>query len=368
MDTWRQRREDQTGSERLAVGREDSNEAAAPALGARPDTSHRRPTMTPSLLQRLLLPAATSVLALALLAAGPAQAGDNFKIMIGANPGGGYDQTGRGIGKALQEAGVADSVTYENKGGAGGTIALAQFANASKGEAHSMLVVGAIMVGAIVQNKPPVSLASVTPVARLLAEYNVFVVPAASPIKSMKDVVEQMKKDPGSVKWGGGSKGSVDHVSVAMIARDAGVDVAKMNYVPFKGGGEAVIAMLGGHVTVGTSGLAELEEFIKAGKLRPIGITAPARLKGVAIPTLKEQGIDVAIGNWRGVYAAAGITPEQRKTLVDAVGKATRTKAWAETLEKNSWTPALLSGDEFARFVDDDHARLRALMVKLGML
>jgi len=324
--------------------------------------------MTPSFLQRLRQLPALAALAAALVAAVPAQAGENFKIMIGANPGGGYDQTGRGIGKALQEAGIANSVTYENKGGAGGTIALAQFANASKGDPNAMLVVGAIMVGAIVQNKPPITLSDVTPVARLLAEYNVFVVPANSPIKSMKDVVEQMKKDPGSVKWGGGSKGSVDHVSVAMIARDAGVDVAKLNYVPFKGGGEAVVAMLGGHVTVGTSGLAELEEFIKAGKLRPIGITSSTRLKGVDIPTLKEQGINVEIGNWRGVYGAAGITPEQRKKLAEGVAKATKTKAWAETLEKNNWTPALLTGDDFARFVEEDHARVRALMVKLGMI
>jgi putative tricarboxylic transport membrane protein len=318
-----------------------------------------------SKLHAMLAPAA---LALGLLTAPTAHAGENLKIMIGANPGGGYDQTGRGIGKALQEAGIADAVTYENKGGAGGTIALAQFANSSKGDGNAMLVVGAIMVGAIVQNKPPVTLANVTPIARLLAEYNVFVVPAASPIKSMKDVVEQMKKDPASVKWGGGSKGSIDHVSVAMIAREAGVDVAKMNYVPFKGGGEAVIAILGGHVTVGTSGLAELEEFIKTGKLRPIGITSSQRLKGVNVPTLKEQGIDVEIYNWRGVYGAAGITPEQRKKLADGVAKATKTKAWAETLEKNNWTSSLLVGDEFGKFVDDDHARMRALMVKLGML
>jgi putative tricarboxylic transport membrane protein len=315
-----------------------------------------------------LRPLLTAVCAAALLVAAPAHAGENYKIMIGAAPGGGYDQTGRGIGKALLVAGLADSVTYENKGGAGGTIGLAQFANASKGEPNAMIVVGAIMVGAIVQNKPPITLTNVTPVARLLAEYNVFVVPANSPIKSMKDVVAQMQKDPASVKWGGGSKGSVDHVSVAMIAREAGVDVSKLNYVPFKGGGEAVIAILGGHVTVGTSGLAELEEFIKAGKLRPIAITAPTRLKGVDVPTLKEQGINVEIGNWRGVYGAAGITPEQRKALVDKIGKATKTKAWAETLEKNNWTPALLSGDDFGRFVDEDHARVRALMVKLGML
>jgi putative tricarboxylic transport membrane protein len=318
--------------------------------------------MRRTFLKALLIP-------LVALAAMPAaQAADNFKIMIGANPGGGFDQTGRGLGKALQEAGVASAVTYENKGGAGGTIALAQFVNASKGDPNAMIVTGAVMVGAIVQNNPPITLSNATPIARVLAEYNVFVVPTNSPIKSMKDVVEQMKKDPGSVKWGGGSKGSIDHISVAMIARATGADVAKINYVPFKGGGEVTAAVLGGHITVGTSGYAELEEFIRTGKMRAIGYTAPSRQKGVEVPTLKEQGIDVEIGNWRGVYGASGITPEQRKALTEAVVKATRTKSWAETLQNNRWSQSLLTGDEFAKFVDEEHARLRALMSKLGMI
>nr|WP_297350833.1 tripartite tricarboxylate transporter substrate-binding protein [uncultured Caldimonas sp.] len=320
-------------------------------------------------LQRIGRTALAGVLGSMVALAAPAvHAQESFKIMIGANPGGGYDQTGRGIGKAMQDAGVASSVTYENKGGAGGTIGLAQFVNASKGDPNALVVAGAVMVGAIVQNKPPVTLDNATPIARLLAEYNVFVVPADSPLKSMKDVVEQLKKDPASVKWGGGSKGSVDHVSVAMIAREAGVDVAKVNYVPFKGGGEATAAILGGHVTVGTSGYAELEEFIKTGKMRALGVTAPTRLRGSSVPTLVEQGINVTIGNWRGVYGAPGITPQQRQKLIDNVAKATKTKAWAEALAANNWTQALLTGDDFAKFVEEEHARLRALMVKVGMI
>ena len=321
--------------------------------------------MRRTLLKSLALSALAATMG---LAAVPALAQSNFKIMIGANPGGGYDQTGRGIGRALQEAGVAGSVTYENKGGAGGTIGLAQFVNASEGDPNALVVAGAVMVGAIVQNKPPITLADATPIARLIAEYNVFVVPANSPIKSMKDVVEQMKKDPASVKWGGGSKGSVDHVSVAMIAREAGVDVAKINYVPFSGGGEATAAVLGGHVTVGTSGYAELEPFIQNGKMRALAVTSPTRLRGSSVATLIEQGINVSIGNWRGVYGAPGISAEQRKALVDAVVKATKSKSWADSIAKNNWTPALMTGDEFGKYVDEEHARLRALMVKVGML
>lgn len=295
-------------------------------------------------------------------------AAENIKIMIGANPGGGYDQAGRGLGKAMQEAGVAGNVTYENKGGAGGTIGLAQFVNSSKNDPNAMIVVGGVMVGAIVQNKPPITMANATPIARLMAEYNVFVVPASSPIKSMKDVAELMKKDPASVKWGGGSKGSVDHVSVAMITRELGIDPNKANYVPFKGGGEATAAVLGGHVTVGTSGWGELQEFVTSGKMRAIAVTAPARIAGIDVPTLKEQGINVELGNWRGVYAAPGITPAQRQALTEAVVKATKTKSWTETLEKNHWTPAVLTGPSFDKFVDDDHEQLRLLMTKMGMV
>jgi putative tricarboxylic transport membrane protein len=337
-------------------------------------TPRIRLTSLPGQPRSIALTRALSALALSAFAVTtgllslPALAADNYKIMIGANPGGGYDQAGRGIGRALQEAGIAANVSFENKGGAGGTIGLAQFVNASKSDPRALMVVGGVMVGAIVQNKPPVTLAQATPVARLMAEYNVFVVSADSPLKSMSDVVAQMKKDPGSVKWGGGSRGSIDHLSVAMIAREAGVDVARINYVPFKGGGEATAAVLGGHITVGTSGWAELQEFINSGKMRALAITAPQRLKGVNVPTLKELGLNVDIGNWRGVYGAPGITPEQRKALEAAVTQATKTKTWTETLEKNNWTPSLLTGPELEKFVDDDHARLRVLMLKLGML
>ena len=297
-----------------------------------------------------------------------AQSGVNLKMMIPANPGGGWDTTGRALGKAMQDAGVVASVTYENKGGAAGAIGLAQFYNASRGDPNALMVMGAVMLGGIITGKPPVSVSQVTPIARLTSEYNVFVVPAGSPLKTMKDVVEQLKKDPGSVKWGGGSRGSTEHIAAAMIAREVGVDASKINYVPFRGGGEATAAILGGNVTVGGSGYSEFQQYIEAGRMIPIAVTSEQRLKGIAVPTLKEQGINVVIGNWRGVYGAAGISDAQAKALAEMVVKATKTKAWAEAIEKNGWTPALLTGKEFADFVDNDFAALRATMVKAGMV
>ena len=292
----------------------------------------------------------------------------NLKMMIPANPGGGWDTTGRALGKALQEAGVAASVSYDNKGGAAGALGLAQFVNASKGDPNAVMVMGAVMLGGIITGKPPVSLSQATPIARLTSEYNVFVLPAASPLKTMKDVVEQMTKDPGSVKWGGGSRGSTEHIAAAMIARAVGVDPAKINYVAFRGGGEATAAILGGNVTVGGSGYSEFAEYITTGKMRALAVTSDKRLKGVEVPTLKEQGIDVVIGNWRGVYGAPGINAEQRKALTELIVRATKSKAWAESLEKNNWTSALMTGPDFDKFVDDEFASLRAVMAKSGMI
>ena len=297
-----------------------------------------------------------------------AQASVAIKMMIPANPGGGWDTTGRALARAMQDAKVADTVNFENKGGAAGALGLAQFINSAKGDGSALMVMGAVMLGGIITSKSKTDLSTLTPLARLTSEYNVFVLPANSPFKTMKDVVEQLKKDPGSVKWGGGSRGSTEHIAAAMIAREVGVDAAKINYVAFRGGGEAVAAILGGNVTVGGSGYSEFSEHIASGKMRAIGVTSGARLKGIAVPTLKEQGINVEIGNWRGVYGASGITPAQRKVLVDSVVKATKSKAWTEALEKNSWTPAVLTGADFEKFVDDDFASLRATMVKSGMI
>ncbi|MDR2331830.1 MAG: tripartite tricarboxylate transporter substrate binding protein [Comamonas sp.] len=311
-----------------------------------------------------------SMLALAAAGSLPMQAfaATNVKMLLPANPGGGWDTTGRALGKALQDAGVAGTVTYDNKGGAAGAIGLAQFVNGSKGDPNAMMVMGAVMLGGIITGKPPVDLNQATPLARLTSEYNVFVLPANSPYKSMAEVVAQLKKDPGSIKWGGGSRGSTEHIAAAMIARAVGVDPAKINYVAFRGGGEAIAAVLGGNVTIGGSGFSEFAEYIATGKMRPIAVTSAQRLEGSNVPTLKEQGIDVEIGNWRGVYGAPGISADQRAQLIGMLEKATKSASWAESMKKNDWTSAWLAGDAFSQFVTAEFANLKDTMTRAGMV
>lgn len=294
-----------------------------------------------------------------------AQAISNLKMMIPANPGGGWDQTGRALAAAMQSAKVVQSVQFDNKGGAAGTIGLAQFVNSARGDPNAALIGGMVMVGGIVLNKSPVDLTMVTPVARLTSEYLVVVVPATSPYKSMGDLVKAFKADPGKISWNGGSAGGSDHILAGLIARAVGGDPTKVNYIAAKGGGDAIANIVGGHVSAGISGVGEFAEHIRGGRMRALAVSSPTAQDG--IPSLKEQGIDVVLGNWRGIFGAPGITPAQRDGLVAAVKAGVESAAWKETLKKFGWESVFLAGDAFKAFVEEDTKRIAAILESLGL-
>jgi putative tricarboxylic transport membrane protein len=286
-------------------------------------------------------------------------------MMIPANPGGGWDQTGRNLAAALQSVKLVSSVQFENKGGAGGTIGLAQFVNGSKGDPNAVMIGGMVMIGAIYLENSPVNLSMVTPLARLTGEYEIIVVPANSPHKSMADLIKALKANPGGVSWGGGSAGGTDHILAGLIARAAGVDPSKINYVPFKGGGEAIAAIIGAHVTAGVSGVGEFAEQIKGGRMRALAVSSPARIDGIA--TLKEQGLGVELANWRGVFGAPAISIAQRDALIKLIRGATESASWKATLEKLGWSPIFLAGDAYKKFIDDDSKRIASIIDSLGI-
>jgi putative tricarboxylic transport membrane protein len=294
-----------------------------------------------------------------------AQSAPAIKMMIPANPGGGWDSTGRALAAAMQSAKLVSGVQFDNRGGAAGTIGLAQFINGAKGDPHALMMGGMVMVGGIILNKSPVSLDQVTPIARLTTENLVVVVPAKSPHQKIGDLLNAFKANPGSISWGGGSAGGSDHILIGLMARAVGGDPTKINYVAFKGGGEAVAAIIGGHVAAGVSGLSEFSEHIKSGRMRALAVSGEAREEGV--PTLKEQGVNVVLGNWRGVFGAPGITPAQRDELVRIVRAATETPAWKESLQKNGWQGVFLGGDPYKAFLDEDNKRIGAILDSLGL-
>ena len=313
-----------------------------------------------SVSTRARIALATAALAVAI----PVLAVDSVKMMIPANPGGGWDTTGRELGKAMTAAGAVKNIQYDNKGGAAGTIGLAQFVNSSKGDPNALMMGGMVMVGGIIQNKSAVNLSQVTPVARLTSEYEVIVVPANGP-KTLKELLDKFKANPGSVSWGGGSAGGTDHILAGLIAQAIGVEPAKVNYVPFKGGGESVAAIIGGHVSAGISGLSEYAQHIKSGKMRALAVSSPKAMEG--IPSLKEQGVNVELANWRGVFAAPGITKAQRDDLIATVEKATKSKEWQESLKKNDWENFWLAGDAYGKYIDEENKRLSDILAALSL-
>lgn len=301
----------------------------------------------------------------AILASAAVAAPAELTIMAPANPGGGWDQTARSMQSVLQEAGIVPNVQVINVGGAGGTIGLAQFVNNAKGDPTKLIVGGYVMVGAIIANKSPVTLDDVTPIARLTGEYDAIVVPANSPIKTLRELIDKLKADPGSVSWAGGSAGGVDHIAVGLLAKAAGVDPTKINYVPYSGGGEALAAILGEQVTAGISGYGEFEGPIKEGQLRLLAMTGGAG--GADRPTLKEQGIDVEVQNWRMVAAPPGITAEQKADLVATTEQMVKSEPWKKVLESKGWLDTYLVGEDFEKYLDEQVASTTQILKDLGI-
>lgn len=309
---------------------------------------------------------AAASLPTALLTPAMAQA-TSLQIFVPAAPGGGWDSTARTIELAMKTDGIVKDFKFEHAPGAGGAVGLPKFLSTKKGQADALLVGGMVMVGALIANKSPVSMKDMTPVARLTGEAEVLVVPAASPIKSIKDWVDAFKADPGKMSVAGGSAGGTDHILIAMVARALGIATKSISYVAFAGGGPATAAILGNQVGCGISGWGEFAEQIKAGKMRAIAISADKRLPGIDVPTFKEAGIDVELFNWRGVFGAPGITPDQQKALVGLVERMINGPTWQSELKKKEWVSIPMYGADFGKYLESEITRFTGILKELGL-
>jgi putative tricarboxylic transport membrane protein len=321
-----------------------------------------------SFTRRSLALATAAALSFAVLPQAHAQGTLELKITAPAGAGGGWDSTSRALQQVMTGIGAAKSVQVVNVPGASGTIGLTQFATTGKGDGNQLLMMGFNLVGAVMTTKSQVTLEQTTPIARLTGDALVIVVPANSPHKTVKDLAAALKADTTKVVWNGGSAGGADHILAALVTKAAGGDAAKLNYVPFSGGGEALAELLGGRVTAGISSYNEFESMIKAGKLRAIAVSSAARVAGIDVPTIKEGGLDVELMNWRGIVAAPGITPAQKAALVAAVDKAVKSPEWAAIRKQRSWDDAYLGADAFSAFLKSENARMKDTLTTVGLL
>jgi len=254
----------------------------------------------------------------------------------------------------------------ENVPGAAGTIGLARFVGAERGNGDVLLVSGLIMLGGIVTYDSPVTLADAVPIARLTGEYEALAVPASSPFRTLEDLLAAFRERPESISWGGGSVGGSDQILAGLIAAAVGVEPRRVNYIGYSGGGEALSAVLGGQVSVGVNGLAEFAAQIDAGTLRVLAVSSAERLAGVDAPTLREQGVDVAFENWRSIVAPPGITADERARLASAVDTMVHSSEWHEMLARYRWLDRYLAADEFTAFQATEERRVRGILRELG--
>ncbi|WP_432536440.1 Bug family tripartite tricarboxylate transporter substrate binding protein [Kineococcus arenarius] len=287
-------------------------------------------------------------------------------IIAPASPGGGWDTLARQLQAAMREADIVTNPQVVNVPGAAGTIGLAQLQE-MEGQGDVLMVTGTVMVGGVEINDSPVGIDDVTPIARTTDDYEIIVVPADSPLRSVDDLVAAWRQDPGAVAVGGGSLGGTDQLLAAQLALAVGVPATEVNYIAYSGGGEAIQALLSGASDVGISGYNEFADQIEAGELRALAVSAPEPQPELGIPTLYELGYDVHQGNWRGLLAPPGLTEEERRELTDIVTETLATPEWEETLERNRWVDSELVGEELTTFIDEEVARIQAILEEAGL-
>ncbi|MGV9880381.1 Bug family tripartite tricarboxylate transporter substrate binding protein [Streptomyces sp. NPDC003006] len=290
-----------------------------------------------------------------------------LRLMVPNTPGGGYDITARTAAKNAEDAGLTHDIEVFNLPGAGGTVGLTRLVG-EYGNGRLAMSMGLGVVGAARSNDSPKTLSDTTPIARLTEEQDVVVVSKDSPYETIGQLVRAWKKNPGKLPVGGGSSpGGPDHLAPMLMARAAGIDPKKVNYVPFDGGGELLASILGSKVAFGVSGVGEYLDQIKSGELRLLAVTGPERVRGLDGPTLKESGYDVDFTNWRGIVAPPGLSDAERDKLTELFRKLHASPEWKKSLQTNGWDDAFLTGDKFGDFLDAQDKRVVSVLKELGL-
>jgi len=326
--------------------------------------------------------AAATALALASCSGDAAPAGDDagsgealaitdVNIVVPADPGGGWDQTGRALSQLLTEEKIVESAPVTNVGGAGGTVGLAQLANET--DPNTLMVMGLVMVGAVETNASAVRIEDMTPIARLTDEPLVVVVPADSEYDTIEDLVEDIVDRGQAVTITGGSAGGADHILAGLMLEEAGLDgteiAEKLNYTPNSGGGEATSLILGGKVAAGISGVGEFVQHIEAGTMKALAVSSEQPVEQLPdVQTITDAGYDVVLTNWRGVIAPGGIDDASRDELTRIVTELHESEAWTGELETRGWADAFLTGAEFDEFLAENTEEVTVTLKNIGLV
>ena len=295
---------------------------------------------------------------------------ESIHFLIPGGAGGGWDGTARGTGEALTKAGLVATASYENMSGGGGGKAIGYLIENAESNHGTLMVNSTPIVIRSLTGVFPHNFRDLTLVAGTIGDYAAIVVGKDSPVNSMSDLLAAYDANPSKTAIGGGSvPGGMDHLVAAMVMEAAGKDALEVKYIPYDAGGKAMAALLSGEIAALSTGFSEAINLANAGEVKIIGVTSDARV-GVApdVMTMKEQGIDTSFVNWRGFFAAPGLSEDKLAMYQDALAKMYDTPEWEEVRARNGWVNIHNSGDDFKGFLEEQEQVIGDLMKKLGFL
>lgn len=319
---------------------------------------HIKPTLTASLLAAMFsLPSMAAEL-------------EKIHFLIPGGAGGGWDMTARGTGDVLMKTHLIDSVSYQNLSGGGGGKAIAHLIETADRQEDTLMVNSTPIVVRSLSGVFPQSFRDLTPVAATVADYGALVVSGDSKYNSWEDVVADFKNDPKNVKIAGGSaRGSMDHLVAAAAFKGQGLDPKSVRYVAYDAGGKAMAALLSGETQLLSTGLGEVLEMSRNGQVKVLAITAPKRLESAPdIPTLGDYNNPTVFANWRGFFAAPGVSQEKVDEWNAALSKMYTTDEWKVVRDRNGWIDTYKADKEFFAFLEDQEKQMGDLMRELGFL
>jgi putative tricarboxylic transport membrane protein len=294
----------------------------------------------------------------------------NVEIVAASVPGGSNDKTARTLEHILSSGKfVSSTITVVNKPGGGASIAHAYVAQRA-GDPHYLLIGSSGIFTNHLIGVSTLTLADFTPIAELVQDYVLFGVNTNSPLKTARDLAERMKKDPRSLTIGfANAFGSTRHIAAGLFMKALGGNPRDLKVVVFKGSAEAITAALGGHIDVVVIGAGNAVVHVAGGRMRVLGVGSPHRLPGIlaSAPTLKEQGIDLVNGSWRGIFGPKGLTPAQVAYWENTLRKVTESAEWKADLEKNLWTDHFVTGAELRKDLEQEYAATKAVLMDLGL-
>ncbi len=289
-----------------------------------------------------------------------------IEFVVPYAPGGGSDIFARTVTSMLQEEGIVDgAINIVNREGGSGTVGGA-YVVGKKGDNHVLMA----MTSAVVTNPlvldTDVGYDDFTPIARLVLDQLLVIVPADSPYQTIEDLIEAGKAKPDQVRWGGTGLGGEDSLLLAQMEKESG---ANLNYISFESGGEVQAALLGKHVDVASANPVEVLGQLEAGQLRALAVAGAERLKALPeVPTLTEKGVEAVYEQVRGVFGPPDMDPEAAQFWADALKRLSESEQWqTEYVDKNMMRSGYLPLAEFRTFLDEESTKVQTLISEMGL-